>query len=139
MVKKQRQGHLQELGCWVGCGAERRAQLGLSISPSVIERLERTLRQALAPLACPSWRFCTERSPMRRRGVFFQALYNCARPHMSVRVPLPQHDHGSSGLLQSKGCHRTPAMAAGRTEHGWTFRELLTAKFAPAHSQSHSG
>jgi hypothetical protein len=30
-------------------------------------------------------------------------------------------------------------MAAGLTEHVWTFRELLTAKFEPLDSQSISG
>ena len=33
----------------------------------------------------------------------------------------------------------TPAMAAGVTDHVWTFRELLTAKFEPLDSQSISG
>jgi len=30
-------------------------------------------------------------------------------------------------------------MAAGLTDHVWTFRELLTAKFEPLHNQSGSG
>jgi hypothetical protein len=30
-------------------------------------------------------------------------------------------------------------MAAGLTDHVWTFRELLTAKFEPIHFQSISG
>jgi hypothetical protein len=30
-------------------------------------------------------------------------------------------------------------MAAGLTDHIWTFRELLTAKFEPIHNQSGSG
>jgi hypothetical protein len=41
--------------------------------------------------------------------------------------------------MQPKGCHRTPAMAAGLTDHVWTFRALLTAKFEPIHNQSDSG
>ena len=32
-----------------------------------------------------------------------------------------------------------PGMAAGLTDHVWTFRELLTAKFEPVHNQSSSG
>jgi len=36
-------------------------------------------------------------------------------------------------------CHRTPAMAAGLTDHVWTLHELLTAKFEPIHNQSDSG
>jgi hypothetical protein len=30
-------------------------------------------------------------------------------------------------------------MAAGLTDHIWTFRELLTVKFEPLHNQSGSG
>jgi transposase-like protein len=50
VVKKKRQGRLQELGCWVYCGSERLAELGRSISPSLLERLKLTLRHTLAPL-----------------------------------------------------------------------------------------
>jgi hypothetical protein len=72
---------------------------------------------------------------MRRRVVLFQAFYNFARPHMSLRLPLPEQEPHASGLIQPKWCHRTPGMAAGLTDHVWTFRELLTAKFEPIHNQ----
>ena len=113
--------------------------LGLSISTSLIERLNLTLRHALAPLVRKSWSFCKDRTHMRHRVVFFQAFSNFARPHMSLRVPLPEPEPHTSGLIQPKWCHRTPGMAAGLTDHVWTFRELLTAKFEPIHNQSGSG
>jgi len=71
----------------VCCGAKRLEELGLSISTSLIERLNLTLRHALAPLVRNSWRFCKDRTQMRRRVVLFQAFYNFARPHMSLRLP----------------------------------------------------
>lgn len=107
----------------------------LSISTSLIERLNLTLRHALAPLVRKSWSFCKDRTQMRRRVVFFQAFYNFARPHMSLRVPLPDQAPHATGLIQPKWRHRTP----GLTDHVWTFRELLTAKFEPLHNQSGSG
>jgi len=76
---------------------------------------------------------------MRRRVVLFQAFYNFARPHMSVRLPLPEQDQQVSGLIQPKWLPRTPGMAAGLTDHVWMFRELLTVKFEPIHNQSSSG
>ena len=76
---------------------------------------------------------------MRRRVVLFQAFYNFARPHMSLRLPLPEPVPQASGLIQPKWSPRTPGMAAGLTDHVWTFRELLTAKFEPVHNQSGSG
>jgi IS1 family transposase/transposase-like protein len=139
VIKKKRQGRLQELVYRVCCGAKRLEELGLSISTSLIERLNLTLRHALAPLVRKSWSFCKDRTQMRRRVVLFQAFYNFARPHMSLRVPLPDQARHATGLIQPKWHHRTPGMAAGLTDHVWTFRELLTAKFEPLHNQSGSG
>jgi IS1 family transposase/transposase-like protein len=139
MIKKKRQGRLQELVYRVCCGAERLAELGLSISTRLMERLNLTLRHALAPLVRKSQCFCKDRTHMRRRVTFFQAFYNVARPHMSLRLPLPEQEPSASGLIQPKWQHRTPGMAAGLTDHVWTFRELLTAKFEPIHDQSGSG
>jgi hypothetical protein len=104
----------------------------------LLERLNLTLRQALAPLVRKSGSFCKDRIQMRRRVVFFQAFYNFARPHMSLRVPLPEQAPHATGLIQPKWRHQTPGMAAGLTDHVWTFRELLTAKFEPLHNQSGS-
>jgi hypothetical protein len=112
---------------------------GLSISTSVLERLTLTLRHAWAPLVRKSANCCKDRIQRRRRVVLFQAFDNVARPHMRLRVPLPDQEPQAVGLIQPKWCHRTPGMAAGLTDHGWTFRELLTAKFEPMHNQSGSG
>ena len=107
VVKKKRQGRLQELVYRVCCGAGRLEELGLSISTSLLERLNLTLRQALAPLVRKSWSFCKDRTQMRRRVVLFQAFYNFARPHMSLRVPLPEEEQRPSGLIRPKWLHRT--------------------------------
>ena len=139
VIKKKRQGRLQELLYRVCCGAERLEELGLSISTSLLERLNLTLRHALAPLVRKSQSFCKDRTHMRRRVTFFQAFYNFARPHMSLRLPLPEQELHASGMIQPRWRHRTPGMAAGLTDHVWTFRELLTAKFEPIHNQSGSG
>jgi hypothetical protein len=76
---------------------------------------------------------------MRRRVVLFQAFDNFARPHMSLRLPLPEQAPQASGWIQPTWCPRTPGMAAGLTDHVWMFRELLTAKFEPRHNHSGSG
>ena len=71
---------------------------------------------------------------MRRRVTFYQAFYNFGRPHQSLRLALPAPASAPVGLIQPKWSHRTPGMAAGLTDHIWTFRELLTVKFEPIHS-----
>src|SRR2546423_761827 len=139
LVKQKKQGKLLTLSTRVVLGAERLTQLGLTISTALVERVNLTLRQALAPLARKTSSFCKDRERMRQRVVLFQAFYNVARPHMSLRQPLPLHERTHHGAIRPRWRERTPALAAGVTDHVWTFRELLTAKFEPLDSQSISG
>ncbi len=129
VVKVKKQGRLQEIKERVLCGAKRLKKLGLSISTSLIERVNLTFRHSLAPLVRKSYSFCKEREQMRRRVLFFQTFYNFARPHMSLRLPLPQQNQFRVGMIHHKWTERSPAMAAGISDHVWSFRELLTAKF----------
>jgi IS1 family transposase/transposase-like protein len=139
VIKEKAQGRLKRLTERVLCGAERLKTLGFTISTSLIERVNLTLRHALAPLVRKTWSFCKERVQLRRRVTFFHAFYNFARPHQSLRLPLLAEEVQAPGLFQRKWQPRTPGMAAGLTEHVWSFRELLTAKFEPIHNQSISG
>ena len=139
LVKQKTQGKLLTLSTRVVLGAERLRHLGCTISTALVERVNLTLRQALAPLARKTSSFCKDLERLRQRVVFCQAFYNVARPHMSLRQPLPQHERTRHGAICPRWRERTPAMAAGVTDHVWTFRELLTAKFEPLDSQSISG
>jgi IS1 family transposase len=139
LVKQKKQGKLLTLSTRVVLGAARLTQLGLTLSTALVERVNLTLRQALAPLARKTSSFCKDRERMRQRVVLFQVFYNMARPHMSLRQPLPLHERIRHGAIQPRWRERTPALAAGITDHVWTFRELLTAKFEPLDSQSISG
>jgi hypothetical protein len=64
--------------------------------------------------------------------------YNFCLPHASLRQPLPvpkpTHGTGSARLWQP----RTPAMAAGLTDHVWTLKEVLCYR-VPPWSQPHGG
>ena len=139
LVKQKKQGKLLTLSTRVVLGAERLTHLGLTISTALVERVNVTLRQALAPLVRKTSSFCKDRERMRQRVVFFQAFSNMARPHMSLRQPLLLHERIHHGAIRPRWREHTPAMAAGLTDHVWTFRELLTAKFEPLDSQSISG
>lgn len=124
VVKKKRQGRLVEVVTRVVCGTERLVTLGLTISTTLLERLNLTFRQALAPLARKTLSFSQDRSHLEQQTQFFHACYNMARPHLSLREPLCETAH----RFEQKWTPRTPAMAAGITDHVWIFRELLTAK-----------
>lgn len=108
------------------CGAERLAQLGLKIGTSFLERLNLTIRQSLAPLKRKTLGYSKARENLKKQVIFFQVFYNFARPHMSLRERISDSDQ----RFQNKWIPKTPGMAAGITEHVWTFRELLTVKFA---------
>ena len=138
LIKEKRHGCLQSLRVQVRCGAERLQQLGLTVSTSLVERLNLTLRTALAPLVRKSPSFCKQPQRLRHRIVFFHAFYNLVRPHMSLRRPL-QADASDAPRFHTQYEQRTPALAAGLTDHIWCFRELLTAKLPAQHSQSTSG
>ena len=64
-------------------------ELGFSVSTSLTEGVNFTCESCPGSLDRKSWSFCKDRFQMRRRVVFFQAFHNFARPHMSLRVPLP--------------------------------------------------
>jgi IS1 family transposase len=126
IVKKKRKGRVSEITTRILCGAERFAKLGLSISTTLLERLNLTFRQSLAPLVRKTLSFSKEREHLEQQVCFFQAFYNVARPPMSLREDINAH----AREFEPRWRPRTPAMAAGLTDHVWTFRELLTVKFA---------
>jgi IS1 family transposase len=139
LVKEKRHGRLMTLSTRILTGAQHLTERGLVISTALIERLNLTLRRALAPLARKTYSFCKDREQLQRRVTFFQAFYNMGRPHQSLRIQLPVTERRRTGVIRPRWQERTPAMAAGLTDHVWTFRELLTAKFEPLPCQSTSG
>src|SRR6267142_4234977 len=139
LVTQKQHGKLLTRSTRVVRGAERLAHLGLTISTALVERVNLTLRQALAPWGRKTSSFCKDRERLRQRVVFFQAFSNVARPYMRLRQPLPPQERTHHGAIRPRWREHTPAMAAGLTDHVWTFRELLTAKFEPLDSQSISG
>jgi IS1 family transposase len=136
LVTQKKHGKLLTLSTRVVLGAERLTHLGLTISTALVERVNLTLRQTLAPLGRKTSSFCKDRERLRQWVVFFQAFYNVARPHMSLRRQLPLHERPRHGAIYPRWQECTPAMAAGLTDHVWTFRELLTANFEPWEFQS---
>lgn len=129
VVKEKKGRRLKQIKERVVCGAKRLKERGLSISTSLIERVNLTFRQALAPLVRKCWSFCKNRELLRKRVLFFQVFYNFARPHMSLRQLLTKQQQTRKGIIHHKWLQRSPAMATGITDHVWSFRELLTIKF----------
>lgn len=132
VVKKRKDGRLQvERRIVQGCkemiaGLIEKTQGGSGmINTAYIERLNATFRQRLAWLArktrCLAQQAETLTAGMYTVGVF----YNFCDYHHSLRLKL------SVGRRGYRWVKRTPAMAAGLTDHCWTIEEVFFFKIPP--------
>jgi hypothetical protein len=117
LVTQKKHGTLLTRSTRVVRGAARRPSLGRTLSTALVERVHLPLRQAWAPLVRKTPSFCTDRERLRQRVVFFQAFDTVARPHRSLRQPLPLHERTRHGAMRPRWRECTPALAAGVTDH----------------------
>ena len=107
------------------------APLGWHINTAFVERINLTIRQHVAAVGRRVSTLCKGDDGLRQQLALYQVYYNCCLPHTSLRLPLshpePTHGTGSAKRWQP----RTPAMAAGLTEHVWTLREVLLFRVPP--------
>jgi len=107
--------------------SERLETLGLSgsLNTAFVERLNLTLRHALAALSRRSWATAQLTSELLTHLEWWRAYYHFCRPHLSLRFMLdvPQARRGRQ--IPRRYGPRTPAMAAGLTDHLWSVEELL--------------
>ncbi len=95
------------------------------INTAYIERLNGTFRQHLAALARRT-RHLARKAATLKAGMFvFGCIYNFCSDHASLRISLAKGEHGTQLVP------RTPAMAAGLTDHRWTIAELFAFKVPP--------
>ncbi len=90
-----------------------------------------SLRQHVAAVGRRVSTRCKGEEGWQQQRVLSQVYDNCCLPHASLRHPLlqatPTHGTGSARQWQP----RTPAMAAGLTDHVWTLREVLRFRVPP--------
>jgi len=107
------------------------APLGCQINTAFIERLNLTIRQHVAAVGRRVSTLCKGEDGIQQQLALYHVYYNFCLPHASVRQPLlqpePTHGTGSAKRWQP----RTPAMAAGLTDHIWTLREVLLFRVPP--------
>jgi hypothetical protein len=104
----------------------QRSQGAGVLNTAFIERLNATWREHLACLARRSRSLARTRSTLLVRTFLLGTVYNFCIEHDSLRLPLYV---GSRG--HRRWVHRTPAMAAGLTDHCWSVLELLSFKIPP--------
>jgi IS1 family transposase len=107
------------------------AACGWQIQTAFVERLNLDIRQRVAAVGRRVTTLCKGEDGMRQQLVLFHAYHNFCLPHASLRMPLvapvPTNGTGSATRWQP----RTPAMAAGLTDHVWTLREVLLFRVPP--------
>lgn len=91
---------------------------GAAINTAYIERLNATFRSALAVLVRRSRAIAHKQAVLTAAMYLVGCAYNFCWFHTSLRLAAPE----STGR---KWQERTPAMAAGLTDHRWTMLELL--------------
>jgi hypothetical protein len=107
------------------------AACGWTINTAFVERLNLDLRQCVAAIGRRVNTVCQGEEGLRDRLVLFQTYHNFVLPHASLRQSLaqaePTNGTGSAKLWRP----RTPAMAAGLTDHVWTLQEVLMCRVPP--------
>jgi IS1 family transposase len=107
------------------------AACGWQINTAFIERVNLSIRQHVAAVGRRVTTLCKGEAGLRQQLTLYQVYYNFCLPHASLRLPWPQPEptHGSGSAKRWQP--RTPAMAAGLTDHVWTLREVLLFRVPP--------
>lgn len=99
--------------------------LGQKINTSYVERVNLTLRHLVSRLHRKTLCFSKKREYLKYHLHLSIAYYHFVLYHSSLRVrlpePIPTRGNGSPKIWEK----RTPAMAAGLTDHKWSMKELL--------------
>lgn len=136
VVKKMRRRRIVEVKHLVVLGTQAAVDQVLSacgwvINTAFVERLNLSLRQRVAAVRRRSATSCKGEDGLSYQLALFQVYYNFVLPHASLRQALAQpiatNGTGSAKVWQP----RTPAMAAGLTDHRWSLREVLMFRVPP--------
>jgi IS1 family transposase len=106
-------------------------KVGHKINTAFIERLNRTLRSHVPGLGRREEGLAKTKKGLLRRLRLVMGYYNFCLPHLSLREALPKPIPTKGNGSPKKWMPRTPAMAAGITDHVWTMGEFLLFRVPP--------
>ncbi len=124
--------HVMRLGTEAALKASLQG-MGFSgrLNTAFIERVNLTVRHGVAALARRTWATAQQSSHLLAHLQWWRAYYHFVRPHASLRMKLVHPRERDGKRLTQRYRHRTPAMAAGRTNRRWTTREVLSYPLPP--------
>jgi hypothetical protein len=107
------------------------AATGWLINTACIERVNGAIRQHVAAVGRCVLTLCKGEDGLRQQLVVHQMYHNFCLPHAALRQRLPHREptHGNGSAKRWRP--RTPAMAAGLTDHVWTWRDVLRFRVPP--------
>jgi IS1 family transposase len=107
------------------------AKRGWKINTSLIERPNLEFRQHVAAIGRRVNTLCKHEAGLRQQLAIFHTYHNFVLPHASLRLPLPEFETIPETGAIKRWQPRTPAMAAGLTDHVWSLREVLLYRVPP--------
>jgi hypothetical protein len=125
MVKQRENGRVIGMKAKTIYGEEREVLKLLGASTSYVERTNLTSRHMNGRLVRKTLGYSKELAMLRASSIWEDALYNLGRALKSLRTENPR-----AGKRRWK--RRSPAMAAGLTDHIWEIEELLTTLPLPS-------
>jgi hypothetical protein len=130
VIKKREGGHLVSVTTKVIYGDTEEVKKTLGEHTAYVERTNLTSRQMNGRLVRKTLSFSKELRFLKAASALEDALYNFTRPLKTLRMKI---ENPSSALRWRP---RTPAMAAGLTNHVWTVKQLLTSVLVPVSTNS---
>jgi hypothetical protein len=124
VVKQRENGRVVGVDVRVIYGDAKETLELLGQSTSYIERTHLTMRHFNSRLARKTLAFSKTLAMYRASVAWEDLVYNLARPLKTLRVEV-------FGDPKRRWKQRTPAMAAGLTDHIWTVKELLKTVVSP--------
>ena len=103
---------------------------GRQINTAVVERWNLDLRQCVAAIGRRVNTLCQGEAGLRDQLALVQVYHNFVLLHASLRQPLPVAEATTDGSAR-RWQPRTPAMAAGLTDHVWSLQEVLLYRVPP--------
>jgi len=129
MVKQRQNGRVVGTVLRVIYGDEDQVLDLLGQSTAYIERTHLTMRLFNSRLVRKTLAYSKDLQMYRAAAAWEDVCYNLTRPLKTLRLEL-------FGDLNRRWLPRTPAMAAGLTDHVWTVKELLFTVFPPSSSNT---
>ena len=118
MVKKRRKGRVIGMEAKSVYGDEREVRQLLGQSTSYVERTNLTSRHMNGRLVRKTLGYSKEVEMLRASSIWQDTVYNLGRGLKTLRIESPEAGR--------RWIRRSPAMAAGITDHIWEIEELLT-------------